>query len=102
MGSPLVSWPQKWTTGTAPNIVDFLDLENSSCRARPKEAHASVGFVAAQLGDEKFLSEHRQLQPPPLQHQQKSSKSEIKHEKCGTYFEVLFASVAASEILLGL
>jgi hypothetical protein len=74
-----------------------IDLEDSKVKRIPADELAprkltlQLDLEKPSLGDEKSPSEHQQPQPPPLQHQQKSSKSEIKHEKSGTYFEVLFA-----------
>ena len=56
----------------------------------PKKLTLQLDLEKPSLGDEKSPSERRQPQPQQLQ-QQKPSKAEIKHEKSGKCFAVLFA-----------
>jgi hypothetical protein len=72
-----------------------IDLKDSKVQRIPADELAprkltlQLDLEKPGLGDEKSPSERRQPQPQPQQ--QKSSKPEIKHEKSGTKFEVLFA-----------
>ncbi|KAK3127447.1 hypothetical protein QOZ80_7AG0573430 [Eleusine coracana subsp. coracana] len=64
-----------------------IDLEDQKVQRIPADELAprkltlQLDLEKPSLGDEKSPSERRQPQPPSLQQQQKSSKSEIKHEK---------------------
>lgn len=72
-----------------------IDLEDQKVQRipadefAPKKLTLQLDLEKPSLGDEKSPSERRQPQPQQLQ--QKPSKSEIKHEKSGKCFSVLFA-----------
>lgn len=75
-----------------------IDLEDQKVRRipvdefAPKKLTLQLDLEKPSLGDEKSPSERRQPQPQPQQlQQQKPSKAEIKHEKSGKSFAVLFA-----------